>query len=361
MSPFWRKREPSPPAADEPHAAEDGPRPLDEKVSPFFDAHDWDGLIRFLERIDPDALEGQDAVNWYTFRGIGAEQSGRREEAAGAYTEGARRHPESSTLQVVAGRFLEAEGRFDEALPHFRSVRLGDGGGSALMTAARYCYLWDALDDAVALLAQIFEAYFELRIADDHFLYTRRLPFFADAFGAQAAVLVLSGREGEAEALLDKARASLSDLPGLDVERLTLEATLGRPSGLIEHRSNGEDGYGRMRRAAWEARATDQPAAAGKGLESVRLRESDFGWLEDIRLLAMIAADRRAGDFRTDDPRINDFFARQALLFEPEHAFHFGLLEEQEALKERYRTNRRDFGPPPRRSSKDEVCARATL
>ena len=88
----------------------------------------------------------------------------------------------------MAGRFLEAEGRFDEALPHFRSVRLGDGGGSALMTAARYCYLWDALDDAVALLAQIFEAYFELRIADDHFLYTRRLPFFADAFGAQAAV-----------------------------------------------------------------------------------------------------------------------------------------------------------------------------
>ncbi len=350
MSPFWRKREPSPPADAEPPAAEDGPRALDEKVTPFFDARDWEGLIEYLERIDPDALEGKDAVNWYTFRGIGAEQSGRREEAAGAYMEGARRHPESSTLQVVAGRFLEAEGRFDEALPHFRSVRLGDvSSGSAVMTAARYCYLWDALEDAIALLTQIFTAYFELRIADDHFLYTRSLPFFSDAFGAQAAVLVLSGREDEARALLDEAEASLSDLPGLEVERLTLEATLGRPSGLIGHPSNREDGYGRMRRAAWQARATDQPAAAKKGLASVTLRSSDFGWLEDIRLLAMIAADRRAHDLRTDDPRIDEFFAHQALLFEPEHAFHFGLLEEQEALKERYRANRREFGPPPRR------------
>jgi tetratricopeptide (TPR) repeat protein len=346
MPPFWRKREPSPPANEAPPAPEDGPRTLDETVSPFFAARDWEGLIGALERIDPEALEAPEAVQWYTSRGIGAEQLGRREEAVSAYREGARRHPESSTLHAVAGRLLEEEGRFDEALPHFRSVRLDDGGGNAVMTAARYCYLWDALEDAIALQAQIFTAYFALKIADDHFLYTRRLPFFTEAFGAQAAVLVLSGREGEAEALLGESEASLSDLHGVEEERLTLEATLGRPSGLIEHRSDETGGYGRMQLAAWQARATDQPAAAKERLASVTLQESDFRWLEDIRLLAMIAADRRARDLRTDDPRISDFFARQPRLFEPEHAFHFGLLEEQEALKEHYRVLRRDFGPP---------------
>jgi tetratricopeptide (TPR) repeat protein len=349
MSPFWRKREPPPPADDESPAVEDGPRTLDETVSPFFDARDWEGLIGALERIDPEVLEAPEAVEWYTFRGIGAEQLGRREEAVDAYREGARRHPESSTLQVVAGRLLEEEGRFDEALPHFRAVRLDDGSGSAVMTAARYCYLWDAFDDAAALYAYIFTAYFALRIADDHFLYTRRLPFFTEAFGARAAVLVLGGRAGEAEALLSECEASLTDLNGVEEERLTLEATLGRPSGLLEHLSGESGGYGRMQLAAWQARATDQPAAAKEGLASVTLRESDFRWLEDIRLLGMIAADRRARDLRTDDPRISDFLARQALLFEPDHAFHFGLLEEQEALKENYRALRREVGPPPRR------------
>jgi tetratricopeptide (TPR) repeat protein len=346
VSLFRRKRDEPAHAADvDPPAADDGPPTFDETVSPFFAARDWEGLIGVLERIDPDGLEAPEAVHWYTGRGIAAEQLGRREEAVGAYREGARRHPESSALHAVVGRLLEEEGRFEEALPYFRSVRLGDGGGNAVMTAARYCYLWDAFDDAVALHAQIFDAYSALKIADDHFLYTRGLPFFSQAYGAQAAVLVLSDRADEAEALL-KESETLSDLSGIEEERLTLEATMGRPSGLIDHLSREAQGYGGMRLATWQAQAIDQPAAAEERLASVTLQENDFSWLEDIRLLATIAAARRAGDLRTDDPRISDFFARQPRLFEPEHAFHFGLLDEQEKLKEAYRALRRDVGPP---------------
>ena len=47
-------------------------------------------------------------------------------------------------------------------------------------------------------------------------------------------------------------------------------------------------------------------------------------------------------------PRIAELFERQPRLFEPEHAFHFGLLEEQEALKEVYRARRHELGTPSR-------------
>jgi tetratricopeptide (TPR) repeat protein len=335
-------------------AGNGNPRNFDEIVSPFFATSDWAGLIQALDRIDPQELDEPQAIRWHTSRGAAAERLGRRDEAVSAYNEGLRRHPDSSTLHAIVGRVFEEEGRFDEALQHFRRVRLGDGGGSAVMTAARYCYLWNALEDAIALHAQIFDAYFSLGIADDTFLYIRGLPFFSQAYGAQAAVLVLSGSADEAKDLLERAETQLSDLAGIEDERLTLEATLGRPTGLLESLSgeaqpDGDDefsGYSRMQLATWRARGSDQPAEAERWLESVTVREDDFPWLEDIRLLASIAAARKAGKLQQDDPRVAQLFERQRRLFEPEHAFHFGLLDEQEILKERYRDDRRRLGPP---------------
>jgi tetratricopeptide (TPR) repeat protein len=348
VSLFRRKRD------DRSRAGGGSARKFDEIVSPFFETGDWAGLVAALDRIDPQKLDKPQAIQWYTSRGLAAERLGRRDEAVSTYSEGLRRYPDSSALHSIRGRILEEEGRFDEALVHFRSVRLDDGGGHAVMTAARYCYLWDALEDAVALHAQIFTAYFSLRIADDHFLYMRGLPFFSRAYGAQAALLVLSGRTEEARNLLESSESYLSDLYGTEEERLTLEATLGQPTGLIEHLSGeakpegGEAlwGHAGMRLAAWRARESDQPAQAEQWLESVALREDDWPWLEDIRLLARIAAARKTGELQQEDWRIAEFFERQPLLFEPEHAFHFGLLDEQEALKEGYRARRRDLGPP---------------
>ena len=348
MSLFRRKPDDRSPAAD-------GSTPsFDEIVSPFFAKSDWAGLIRALDRIDPQELDEPQAIRWHTSRGVAAERLGRRDEAVSAYSEGVRRHPDSSALHAVVGRVLEEEGRFDEALQHFRRVRLGDGGGNAVMTAARYCYLWNALEDAIALHAQIFDAYFSLGIADDTFLYIRGLPFFSKAYGAQAAVLVLSGSADEAKDLLERGETELSDLSGTEEERLTLEATLGQPTGLLEYlsgdaqpdRDDGFSGYARMRLATWRARGSGRPAEAERWLESVTVRDGDFPWLEDVRLLARIAAARKAGELQQDDPRIAELFERQRRLFEPEHAFHFGLLDEQEILKERYRDDRRRFGPP---------------
>jgi tetratricopeptide (TPR) repeat protein len=350
MGLFGRKRDDRSRAADDRPAADDGPPTFEEIVSPFYADGDWDGLIGALDRVDPDELEEPEAIRWHTSRGLAAEQLGRRDEAVSAYSEGLRRHPDSSTLHCIRGRLFAEEGRIDEALPHFRSVRLGDGGGTAVTSAANYCYLWDALDDAVALYDQIFSAYFALRIADDHFLYTRGLPFFLEAYGAQAAFLVLSGNGDAARDLLERSETHLSDLYGIEAERLTLEATLGQPTGLLEYLA-GEaraDGEAALRLATWRAQGSDQRAQAEQWLESVTLGENDRPWFEDVRLLAMIATARRAGELREDDPRIADFLKHQPALFEPEHAFHFGLLDEQEVQKEQYRARRRELGPPVR-------------
>jgi tetratricopeptide (TPR) repeat protein len=338
---------------DPPPAGRGDPPSFDEIVTPFFQKGDWAGLIGALDRIDPQTLDESEAIRWHTSRGAAAERMGRRDEAVSTYSEGVRRHPDSSVLQAVMGRLLEEEGRFDDALQHFRRVRLSDGGGSAVMTAARYCYLWNAFEDAVALHTQIFDAFFSLKIADDTFLYIRGLPFFSQAYGAQAAVLVLNGSADEAKDLFERSETQLSDLNGIEDERLTLSATLGQPTGLIKYLSaeaqpdgGAFSGYTRMRLATWQARGSDQPAEAERLLASVTLQEGDFPWLEDIRLLASIAAARKTGELRQDDPRIAELFKRQRRLFEPDHAFHFGLLDEQEILKERYRDERRQSGPP---------------
>jgi tetratricopeptide (TPR) repeat protein len=340
--------------SDGPSAGEDSsgrapPRTFDEVVSPFYAARDWDGLIRALDGIDPASLDESEAIRWYTGQGTAAEQMGRRNDAVSAYEEGLRRHPDSSVMHCIVGRLLEEEGRFDEALPHFRSVRL-DGGGQAVVAAARYCNLWDAFEDSAALYSQIFSAYFDLGIADDQFLYTRGLPFFSHAYRALAGVLVLSGRGDEARSLLDDSEARLSDLQGTEYERLTLEATLGAPAGLLEHLSRAarSDGLEAMRLATWRARRTGGRAEAEQLLESVELGKDDWSWLEDIRLLALIGAARRAGELQHEDPRVSEFLEHQRALFEPEHVFHFGLLDEQQALKVLYRERRRELGPPSR-------------
>jgi tetratricopeptide (TPR) repeat protein len=359
VSPFRRKSRDQPPppddgsASDRPPRADEGSAPdFDEIVSPFFAADDWAGLIGALDRIDPQELDEPHAIRWHTGMGIAAERLGRRDDAVSAYTEGVRRHPDSSVLRTVAGRVLEEEGRFDEALPHFRRVRLDDGGGEAVMVAARYCYLWNAFEDAIALHAQIFDAYFSLGIVDDTFLHIRGLPFFSRAYGAQAAVLVLNGSADGARELFERSEAQLSDFQGTEDELLTLDATLGQPTGLLGHLSGeaqgggGRSGYAQMQLATWRARGSDRPAEAEELLASATVRENDFSWLEDIRLLALIAAARKGGELQQEDPRIAELFERQKRLFEPEHAFHFGLLDEQEILKERYRDLRRQSGPP---------------
>jgi hypothetical protein len=78
---------------------------------------------------------------------------------------------------------------------------------------------------------------------------------------------------------------------------------------------------------------------AAMELDNVRLVDNDFPWLADVLLLAKAAAARRSGSEEERD-HVSAFLAKQPLLFEPDHAFNFRLLEYQEILKTEYRARR---------------------
>jgi tetratricopeptide (TPR) repeat protein len=348
---LFGRRKPRGDAAAREEAGSDVER-VDAIVDPYASRGDWSGLAGALDAIVPDALDKQGAVAWYQGRGMAAAHLGDREQARSIYEAGLSKHPRSSLLQLVVGRLYE-EGRFEEARPHLAAVRLEEGG-QFVMAAAWYCYLWDAWQEAAALLDQLFGAYFELGVGDDEFLYTRDLPFFSDAFGARAAIAVLAGKAGEAKDLLDRAERDLSDLDA-EPPRLTLQAWLGDPAPLIgglerELNVDGENalsGFNGMRLAVWRSRDDEDPEHALRRLDAVSIGRDDFPWLEHVRILAKARVLRGGGDTNGAEKFVRDFMDRQPLLFEPWHAFYFGLLDEQELVKRRYRELRRS-GQPPR-------------
>jgi hypothetical protein len=149
----------------------------------------------------------------------------------------------------------------------------------------------------------------------------------------------------------------LSDLDA-EQSRLTLGAWLGDPAALISslerERGTGGDqaasGYNRMRLATWNSRSDGDTDSALGRLDGVSIGPDDFPWLSDIRLIAKARVLGRAGDAEGAKQLVDEFMGRQPLLFEPWHAFHFGLLDEQEHIKPLYREIRRSGQPPSRKT-----------
>ena len=338
-------------------------RAIQGELNRLADEADWSAFAAKLDEVDPQHLDDAEAVDWYEARGLAAERLGDRAGARAVYEQGLKKHPDSSLMHVNVGRLHEEEGRFEEALPHFAAARVHEGGGRPVMTAARYCYLWDAYEESAALLDQIFTAYFHLGIADDHFLYVRGLPFFSRAFGARAAVAFLTDDAPAAEDLLERCEHHLSDLQ-IEQSRLVLAAWRGDAGGLVSSLAGDLGGEGQeafwgatgIQLAVWQSRADEDPERALARLEAVALRDDDFPWLEDVRVLARGRAQRRAGAEHEAGMSVERFLEHQPVLLEPELAFDFGLLDEQEHVKVRYREIRRSGKPPAwldRRTSGD--------
>jgi hypothetical protein len=58
------------------------------------------------------------------------------------------------------------------------------------LAQARYAYLFNRCDDGFLFLRPFFEAYRQLRVLDDRFLYMRGVPFFETFWGYLAGVAV---------------------------------------------------------------------------------------------------------------------------------------------------------------------------
>lgn len=210
------------------------------------------------------------------------------------------------------------------------------------LAQARYAYLWSRYEDGRLFIRPFFDAYKQVKILDDHFLYVRGLPFFGRSWAYLAAFAILSGESEELESVTKFVVKNCQDY---DFDYLQAELKAYRednPQHLLEAlekqlssmpEGNFPTGYTRMNIAVVKARAATTVEAARDVLASVELSEQDFPWLEDIRTLALAEAAHRLGDSVLENERVEAFLVRQPMLFEPDIALNFHLLRYQETLK----------------------------
>ena len=298
--------------------------------------------------MDRRRLAGGEQEMWYRARGIVEFRTNQRQRARAIFEEGVEQFPTSAWLNFGLGQEYEAQGRVDEMIACFQHVRLERVGSPTVLATARYHYLWNQFELGQRAIQPIFDRYYELKIADDMFLFMRGLPMFDEAFGYRATFARLAGKLDQARYELARARSELSDA-GVERHALDLEATatgkweavLADLESLLQSLdARAPTGQPRMKRAVLRCRAASTVDTALAELDSVRLTPDDHGWLEDIRTLARAELFHRFGMLDREQAALSEFWPRQAMLLEPNHAFNFGFLDYQETLKPHYQSPR---------------------
>ena len=324
------------------------PGEVDRLVEEYGRAGRWTELGGVLDRMDRRNLPKADQEAWYHARGIVEFRTNHRARATEIFQEGVQQFPASGWLNFGLGQEYEAQGRIDEMAACFDRVPLKDVGGAGVLAISRYYYLWNRFELGQQSIQPIFDRYYELKIADDMFLYMRGLPMFDVSFGCRATFAKLAGRIEQARSELARARLELSDVT-FDHYELDLEATAtGKWEPVLAYLESllssidarMPTGQLRMKLALLRSRAATTVETALAELDAVRLTPDDHAWLEDVRTLARAELFRRFDTPDREQATLSEFWTRQAMLFEPNHAFNFGLIDYQETLKARYQSQR---------------------
>jgi tetratricopeptide (TPR) repeat protein len=298
--------------------------------------------------MDRGRLADGEQEMWYRARGIVEFRTNHRARAREIFEEGVRQFPTSSWLNYGLGQEYEAQGRIEEMAACFQRVRLERVGSPSVLAMARYYYLWNRFELGQRVIQPIFDRYYQLKIADDMFLYMRGLPMFDESFGYRATFARLAGKLDQARYELARARSELGDLTVEDHE-LNLEATAtGNWQPVLAHLESllqsldprVPTGQLRMKRAVLRGRAALTVETGLAELDAVQLTADDHAWLEDIRTLARGELFHRFDTPDREQAALSEFWPRQAMLFEPNHAFNFGFIDYQETLKPHYQSHR---------------------
>jgi hypothetical protein len=304
-------------------------------------------LERELLKLDPATLPQHEQESWWHLYGITAFQQGRDSEALTRFQEAHRRFPDSASITFGLGQQYLRTRAIEEGFALFRTCKFPALSREFALAQARYAYLWNRYQDGLLFIRPFSEAYKQLKIMDDHFLYMRGLPFFGQWWSYLAALSILSGDTTELE---EATRHAVRTFRDYDFDSLQTELAAYRDDkpdlllGPLEKRlasmNTGQfpSGYIRMSIGVVKARAASTLEAAEGVLNGVTLSQQDFGWLEDVRTLALAEAASRFGASDLENQRIESFLARQQLLFEPDIALNFHLLRYQERLKPRVTT-----------------------
>jgi hypothetical protein len=299
-----------------------------------------DLLEQELQKFNPSKLRGKEKETWHLYWGTAAFRKGNRPTAFLRFKEAYAACPDSPQIRFSLAQEYEGQGKPEMMVELFRSCEFPKISSRHSLAVSRYCYLWDRLDDAVHFLHPIFDAYFSLGIADDHLLYVRGLPFFGETWGFYLCYSIITKNFRQIRDLTECAKSKLSDYD-FDKFFLFLDCwetqNFTRKIQELEKTIANVDvrfplGYQKVQLASL--------MSLGKPiLNDVALGERDFPWLTDVLLLHRA---RIAGITRNtaENRLIDDFFKRQTMLFEPDHATNFGLVSYQENLKPRYHQTR---------------------
>lgn len=302
-----------------------------------------------LSRFKTKRLNDAERETWYHFWGIAAFQRGDRDEALKRFIDGRSACPDSSDIAFALGQEYERIGDVSNMLALFDAATFPKITAAYAIAQARYAYLWDHVDKAIDYVLPLLDAYYELKIADDHFVYVRGLPFFGETWAHLGAFLELQRDLSRLRSITEQAATKLSDY---DFDRLRELVDCIESGNFQSHLTQLEEfcaqqakhkipvGMQRTQAAILHARDCDNAADALRILKDVTIDANDFPWLNDMLLLAQCEiADRFSSTDR--EKLIVQFFNRQALLFEPNHVFNFRMLQYQERLKKEFQRKRK--------------------
>lgn len=290
----------------------------------------------------PLSLSEQES--WWHLYGICAFQDGRDDEALDRFQQAFEKFPSSAQIRFSLGQQYIRAKQIEKGFELFLTCKFPAVSREYAMAQARYAYIWSRYEYGVAFLRPFFDAYRELRILDDHFLYVRGMPFFGRWWAYFASFCILSGDLAELDLVTNDASTNCHDY---DFDYLYAQLGSYRKSepslliGALEERlaklldGNYSSGYTCMNLAVAKAKAANTLSDANAILTGVMLTDRDPPWLEDIRILAIAEAANRFGVSAIEQKNIEAFLLRQPMLFEPDIAINFHLLHYQELLKAR--------------------------
>jgi len=346
---FW-KRKPETPA----------PKPPTNRLDELANRLQQEGRIDLLEaelgKFNPNSLEGLEKESWYHLRGVVPFQQGNRGLAFERFQEGLKQCPDSAIISFSLGQEHEFRGAVDEMLACFSRAKFPHIPAQYALAEARYAYLWNRYERAADCIRPLIPVYLKLKILDDNFLYIRGLPFFGQTWDYLAAFSKLMGSLLELKELTRKVEAECQDSNSEHLKAKLQAIETGDYSvlkAILERRiaewkqQNFPVGYHNMLYQILCSQSCTDPVKAQQLLDSVTLTQNDFPWLEDMRLLAKCNLAHRFGEEQQEAELRVRFLKQQPLLFEPDHAINFNLLEYQETLKQAYQTARTSMSDRP--------------
>ncbi len=312
-----------------------------------------DQLEKELQRYSVSRLSKKDKESWFQLWGIVSFRRRDRAEAFRRFEEGLRACPDSQNLLFSLGQEYENRRDIDKMFECFDRCSIPNVPSQFVLAAARYAYLWNRPDKGTAYMEPIAETYFNLRIADDHFVYVRGLPFFRQTWNYLVVFAWLRKDFRPTDEYLARATKQLTEYDFQSVQHFyecvksdeyspEIERLEAR---LKEWDSRFPAGYLRVQLAALKARRAGNVGDALAALEEVHLGTGDFPWLVDVLTIHRAWAHKRSEDTASEAAEVDRFLAKQPLLFEPDHAVSFAFFPYQETLKPRYQGGALDRNP----------------